>query len=59
MGKKNNRTGKASHGTRTEDIDRSAYWKHGKSSGNAGLSAARRERKRKQRRMRKIINEAN
>jgi hypothetical protein len=54
MGKKNNFRGKASHSTRTESVERSSHWKHGKSSGNPELSAARRERKAKTRRVRKI-----
>jgi len=47
MGKKENHKSKLSHGSRREMEDRSIHWKHGKSSGNPELSAARRERKAK------------
>jgi hypothetical protein len=49
---------KLSHGTRNESVERSSHWKHGKSSGNLELSAARRERKEKAKRIRKIQDEA-
>ncbi len=49
MGKKNNFKGKLSHCSKTENVDRSKHWKHGKSSGNPELSAARRERKTRRR----------
>jgi len=50
MGKKANHKNKLSHGSRAEKVDRSMHWKHGKTSGNPELSAARRERKAKRRR---------
>jgi hypothetical protein len=59
MGKKINHKKKLSHGTRSETTERSSHWKHGKSSGNPELSAARKERKMKQRRNRNVPNEEN
>jgi hypothetical protein len=47
MGKKENHRNKASHSSRMDKVDRSTFWKYGKSSGHPDpeVAKARREKR--------------